>query len=475
MKKTPELLEFVKKLAKQWLKSKKIAERVKEELGIELSDRTIRLRLKQCINEEIKKVRKLREEIENKEPFEIEWDNVVFYYKEGDVTKKISIPIKEIRQIREDYTMHGWNLTQKEIMVKYELTPKAWYLIKNRLGLYKTSDLIPEWLLEKIEKEQGQKAVEKEIEEVSYKAVYNKYNNMIVKKYRNQKENEYKKAITRLYEIENFLELLRDFIDNYEPKKIQFNKVKSFNKDKVYVAISDVHLGKECAKEVEERIKRITEDLIQREEKEVIIFVLGDIVENLVIGGMHKWQVEHMDGPYNFDLIMHTTNIFEEMLIKIRKSWKKVSLIGQTWNHDRLSENDYIDYTGGLVIYELIRRGLQATDIEVEYIREVWGTYSKDNDLHFILQHWHLWGIKKKTKDILREFGDNRKYNIILQWHIHVGLLEDSSNNATRVIVPALAGSSYYDKALGLSFYPWYVLIKKNRFNFPNVTFIRLP
>jgi len=67
--------------------------------------------------------------------------------------------------------------------------------------------------------------VEKEVEEVSYKAVHNKYNNIIVKKYRTLKENEYKKAITKLYEIENFLELLRDFIDNYEPKKLSLNKV----------------------------------------------------------------------------------------------------------------------------------------------------------------------------------------------------------------------------------------------------------
>jgi len=66
----------------------------------------------------------------------------------------VSIPIDEIRRIREDYTEHGGNLTQQEIIIKYELNPKVWYLIKNKLGLYKKSDIIPSWLLEKIKKEQ---------------------------------------------------------------------------------------------------------------------------------------------------------------------------------------------------------------------------------------------------------------------------------------------------------------------------------
>jgi len=472
-KKTPELLNLTEQLNNKWLKSKEISEKIKEELWVEISDRTIRLWLKQWVNKELSKIRELKDEIKYEKPFEFEWDNIVFYYKDEIWTKKISINIKEIRQIWEDYTTHWWNLNWQQIISKYELNPKVWNLIKNRLQLYKTSDIIPEWLLEHIEKTEWEEKVEEIIEEVSHKAVFNKYNNQVVKKYNTQKEIEYKKAITKLYETENFLEMLRWFIDNYEPKDIKFDTVEKIDDNNLYVAISDIHIWKENTDWVIQRLKNITEDIKQRNENNIIMFCLWDLVENLAIWWMHKWQIEHMDWPFNFDLIMETVNIFENMLIEIRKSWKNVKFIWQTWNHDRISEKDNMDYTWWLVIYEMIKRWLQTTDIEIDYLRDIWGQY-KEDDLHFILQHWHLWWTKKKTKDILWEYWDNKKHNIILQWHIHHWQLEDSSDNATRIIIPWLAWSWNYDKNLWLSSYPWYVLIKKNRYWFPNVSFIRL-
>jgi len=61
---------------------------------------------------------------------------------------------------------------------------------------------------------------------------------MIVKKYQRKKEDEYKKSITKLYEIENFLEMIRDYIDNYNTpyKQIDFPKIKKTkNNQKIYV------------------------------------------------------------------------------------------------------------------------------------------------------------------------------------------------------------------------------------------------
>jgi len=46
---------------------------------------------------------------------------------------------------------------------------------------------------------------------------------MIVKKYQRKKEDEYKKSITKLYEIENFLEMIRDYINNYNPQYVDID------------------------------------------------------------------------------------------------------------------------------------------------------------------------------------------------------------------------------------------------------------
>jgi len=476
MKKSPEILERVKELHKQWLSSKRIAQIIEEELWETISDRTIRLWLKNNIDNELKKLDDLRKKIEYTNPFEFEWDDIVFYTKSRDWEwyDRIAIPIDIVEKIWVDYVEVWWNLTWQEILEKYNLNPRAWHLLKSRLWLYKKSNIMPDWLLEKIENEEWEESVENVINEVSYKAAVSKYKREIVKRYNRAKESEYKKAITRIYEIEEFLKWLREYIDNYEPKEINFDEVEKVWNNKIFVAISDIHIWKENTDDVIKRIEAVTQDIINRDETDITIFCLWDIVENLAIGWMHKWQVEKMDWPFSFDLIMKTVEVFEEMLIKIRESWKNVGLIWQIWNHDRISEKDHMEYTWWLVIYELIKRWLQNTDIYVDYLNNIWWTYLSD-ELCFILQHWHLWWVKKKTKDILWEYWDNKKYNIILQWHIHQAILEDSSKNATRIIVPALAGSWHYDKSLWLSSYPWYVVIKMNRFKLPDVQFIRLP
>jgi len=475
MKKTPELLNYVKQLSEQWLKSKEISQEIKKNLGEVVSDRSIRKWLSEEINKWLDAVKQLSKEIEYTNPFEFEWDDIVFYVKNPDWewTDKITLPINIIEHIWTDYTIHWNNLTWQQIMEKYELNPRAWNILKSRLWLYKSSNILPDWLLERTEKEEWEEAVEQKINEVSYKAAISKYKSKIAKRYRANKEKEYEKAITTLYNTENFLDMLRWFIDSYEPKDIKFNTVEKIDNDNLYLAISDIHIWKENTNKIIQRIKNITEDISNRKESNIIIFCLWDLVENLAVWWMHKWQVEHMDWPFNFDLIMETVNIFEQMLIEIRKSWKNVKFIWQTWNHDRISEKDNMDYTWWLVIYEMVKRWLQTTDIEIDYLRDIWWTYI-DEKVHFILQHWHLWGTKKKMKDILWEFGDNKKHNIILQWHIHHWQMEDWSDNATRIIIPWLAWSWNYDKALWLSSYPWYVTMKVWVNWLPNIQFIRL-
>ena len=77
-KKTPELLNYVKELKQEWLSSKQIAERIQEELWINLTDRTIRNWLKSEIDKWLEAVKKLNEEIEYTNPFEFEWDDILF-------------------------------------------------------------------------------------------------------------------------------------------------------------------------------------------------------------------------------------------------------------------------------------------------------------------------------------------------------------------------------------------------------------
>jgi len=73
-----------------------------------------------------------------------------------------------------------------------------------------------------------------------------------------------------------------------------------------------------------------------------------------------------------------------------------------------------MEFTGELVIYEMIKRGLQNTKIEIEYLRGMWNSVKTEN-FHYIVNHGYANHTKKKSEEILWEYGDNKEHNIILQ------------------------------------------------------------
>jgi len=103
----------------------------------------------------------------------------------------------------------------------------------------------------------------------------------------------------------------------------------------------------------------------------IVALCLGDLVESLVDGGMHPWQEADME-MHGIDLILYVANIFTEFIVKIRGSGKRIRFIWIWGNHDRFGKNHNEDMqrTGALVIYELIKRSLLTTDIDVVTPRE---------------------------------------------------------------------------------------------------------
>ena len=63
-------------------------------------------------------------------------------------------------------------------------------------------------------------------------------------------------------------------------------------------------------------------------------------------------------------------------------------------------------------------------------------------------------------------------HNVILQGDKHYSKSEDPASNATRLIVPALAGKNEYDSKLLLSSYPGYITIERDDDNGTPVTTI---
>jgi len=476
-----ELNEQIKKY-RQNNPNKKLKDFINEELWKTLSPRTTEYNKIQWRRYEMWKelwkeledsIEELNETVKKNKSYFIEDNNVIFYVKEWEDPKKIKVDIWLIKKLWFDYSKHWWNFTMEEILQKYWIQPQVFHLIKNRLRLYKASNAYPWFLLDDIPDDEQDVIVEEVIEW----HIKDKFKKKYLKSY----ENKAKKALDVISSVDNLIDYINNKLADYNPKyieKIDELHIKSTNELQdatLYVAMTDIHIGKKNTDEVLNRIKMFTEDMINKPEKDLTIFCLWDLAEILIEWWRHPWQIESMDWPFWFDLIMKVVDVLQEMIIKIYMSWKTVKFYWIAGNHWVLSTDKWWDvqWTWELIIYELIKRWIQNYKwLAVDYFNKPW-VWINWNDFHFILNHWAGNHTSKKSSDILWEHWDKNKHNIILQWDKHHSELKDDSKNATKILVPAFAWENIYDKRLWLSSYTWYVCIKKTRYWTPETTFIR--
>lgn len=121
----------------------------------------------------------------------------------------------------------------------------------------------------------------------------------------------------------------------------------------------------------------------------------------------------------------------------------------------------------------MVKRWLQNLDIEINYFREQWNSIEL-NDFNFIINHWEKNNTSMNPKQILWEHWIKWKHNIICFGDKHHSQLIDVADDATKIIVPALAWAGDYDKRLCLSSYSGYVIVEPNDDWLPNTIFRRL-
>jgi hypothetical protein len=231
------------------------------------------------------------------------------------------------------------------------------------------------------------------------------------------------------------------------------------------------------AEEVVNRIIRMTKLLINRPEKNIDLLLLWDIFEMLAVWWAHPNQIEQMDWPYWFDLLLAWCTVIEDMIIKLYTAWKNITFSWVAWNHDILSTWNQRDAKkmGGLIAYELIKRKLSNLKIEFNYFREqinkiiLWNT-------NFIIMHWDNWLCNKADKnpwDLLWKFWEQHMNNALLFWHLHTVNIKETKD-ATIIGLPGLAWIGQYDKDLALNSEPGIVIIETNEYNKLDILLKRL-
>ena len=466
---TPEIIDKVKETYKVEKSMRKTRDKLKNLYNLTFHNVRDIInwefdRQKRKIQKQKEELEKLNNEIQEKKQYDVSDEHYIFYITKEDeywnkTTKPYPISIKIVDNIFKDFSKHWNNLTSQAILNKYSLKPELWHTLKSRLRLYKDSNVVSPITLQRLNPEEADKKIEDVIDET----IQDKYKKSFVDKYNRQKKAMYKKMSTLLSSQEAYMEGLSKYIQDYKPRQLDFEVDKLDNNDEIMVLFSDLHIWKMNTDKVLERLQKMWKDIIKRPERKINLICLGDLFETIVQDWMHPNQKNTMDYTDSYEIVMLVVNILEDLIIKLIQQGKEVNFTGLAWNHDRMTMNKDLDQKrlAWLLTYQLIKRGLKDTETKFNILMQKWNKINM-MDYNIILHHWDDWATNKNTSQILWELWDKNKHNLIIFGDKHHLESKDVADNATKIIVPAMAGANTYDKSLLLSSYPGYVMIEKD-------------
>ena len=357
---------------------------------------------------------------------------------------------------------------------KYGLTPQAWQVIKGRLGLYKDSHVVSPATLEGMDEDEKEERIVEVIDRHWADRVVGKMVATNEKKFKKEAE----RAMRFLYDSEYRLGHLKTFLETYRPELPNIEPKKIENDDIVHFFLSDIHLGKKGTDKIKERLELLCADIVASPERVVYLTIGGDIGESFAQGGMHPGQLEyghdHTFG-FGFDALMKSVEIFQAFILKLHEAGKELHVTGLLGNHGRFTQKNEDDKkrTAELVIYEMIRRGIEKYGIELNTVKEKIGTIDYGS-VRFIVAHGDGNFDKQRPEYVLNTHGDRNRYAVVVSGDKH-NFQSKEGFNYTWVKVPALAGAGEYDTDLNLHAEPGYIVFKENAFGTVDMTLKRLP
>lgn len=311
---SPDIREAIKEMSFPELskreENKAIILAVKERFNVAISS--------DDIYEIKKRTRKLREAIDelNEAVSEEKLYEVVnnnYHFIQDDLLYKI--PVEEIDEMFYDFSKHGDNLSGEAMLAKYKLKPNVWHMIKNRLRLYKDSNVISPYTAENTPEEE----LDTIVTEATHRHI-DTIKSRMVKTHEKLYGEESKRAIKILSNVEYFLQNVERYIEGYVPHTIDF-VAHTINPayPPLTIAMSDFHFGKKGTQDIVNRMSKIRDYVLSQPNTEIHIMSLGDLAEAFVEEGMHSGQTNDME-IQGFELMMFITNIFERFLEDIYKS-----------------------------------------------------------------------------------------------------------------------------------------------------------
>ena len=447
------------------LSNRSIQAKIQEELWRTISLGAISWLTSSIVKEQMEKA------MPDEKPYdtrEIDWVMYYVLYYTDRQTKQRCEYEEELEKVKSavyDFSVHGWNLSQQEILEKYSWTWHFRQTLKNRLKIYKSWNVIDPVSMSMLE-EKWEEAIDEEILRVSNQAVKDRYKEKFIKSYKTSVEKNWLAALKREGTRDAIINGVIDRVkEMWLPRLAPLPAIRVRPSDFTIETITDLHLGKQGTFEILSKLHIIAKQIVDKPQKKVYFDLLGDLAEIFVEWGRHPWQIEEMEWVYWFDLILKVVETLTRFIYEIAKH-KNVTVIGIGWNHDVFSTAKEWDQarTAALVCYTMVQDRLRDQK-NIEFIIP--------RDAIYVYDCWNLRNIiahgdeiaKKSLAQIIIEYWDTGKYNVIKYGHLHYTHLKETSDKWLILWCPWLAWKGSFDKRKMLSSNAWHVSMEENQYS----------
>lgn len=383
------------------------------------------------------------------------------------VSKKVyTFSVRLIDKVFCAYSRKGLNLTKHQIMTSLKIEPNEFNVIFSKLNLTKESSPYGPFTDEYMEPDDIYAAVMENTKELLgiVKDTDSATLEALIKEYKQA----YVELCNRNLKYDTFLDQLSTQLSSIKitaPKLVNKNP-KPFisGVDSLNIVLTDMHFGLSLpiynSAIIEEKLNEVAATINSIGAKSVNISFLGDTVHTISgVNHSNMWKTIE-PGAWGANAIIKPFEVLMNFFGKIYNLNKVISVSG---NHDRMHNDRNLEESneGALLLFYMIDRGLE----DVQVIHTNHRTLHKDGNLVFINLHGDQGLDKKVSEKIIWRYGDQSKFNFILEGHFHSRIIpkDEDGQNFRKMHCPSFCPTDGYAERLGLDSVPgWLMIIERD-------------
>ena len=366
----------------------------------------------------------------------------------------------EVKKMFFAYSRKGLGLSNEICALVFNKETEEWSSIKSALSLSSSSnslDPVTKYLFPTFTSSEDT-SLDKFAKLVE--PLYNKYK-QLNKGINQQKRQAEKEEDSLLQHLVNYIE------DNVRclPKVIYPKQSYSKQDRHLIVTIADLHLGV-YVKDVEglldydseiakQRLKYIA-DYINKEDCEVTLMFLGDLVES--VSGLNHQNTWHgiEQGFYLSQAIIKSTNILVEFCEQINNLH---TVCGVPGNHGRFTAAKDQDPFGEAeyLIYYMMSQMMKGSGVNFKYDKLL--VQHKVDGINYLIAHGDKKTFRKPDQIILKYFDHTADYNVLLQGHHHDFKILNETAKYRVISCPSIMSGNLFTHSAALDIQPGFMTL----------------